>query len=538
VAEPDETVDAVVVGAGPNGLVAANLLADAGWDVLVLEAQDEPGGAVRTGEVTAAGFRTDLFSAFYPLAAASPWGRGMHLEEHGLRWRHAPAPLAHVLPDDRCAVISRNVAETAASLAGFADRDGAAWQGEFARWSRIRDALLAAIFTPFPPVRAGAGLLRALGPGETLRFARMATLTSRNLGLERFAGEGARVLLAGNALHTDLGPGHAGGAIFGWLLCMLAQDVGFPVPEGDAGELSGSLVRRLTGKGGRVQCGRAVTRVLTAAGRAVGVATGDGGLVRARQAVLATVPAPVLYLRLLDPADLPAKLVRDVERYHWDDSTVKVDWALSGPIPWRNPAAATAGTVHLDGDLVSLAAYSADLAGDGLPRDPFLVLGQMTTADPTRSPTGTESVWAYSHASRNLPWNADLAKRYADLIQGVIERHAPGFGDRVLARRVQGPLDLEDSDGNLVLGAINAGSAALDQQLFLRPVPGLGRADTPVDRLFLAGASAHPGGGVHGGPGANAARAALTRAGAAGAAYGWLLGQAQHWIYDSGRSRE
>jgi phytoene dehydrogenase-like protein len=534
------TADAVVIGAGPNGLVAANLLADAGWDVLVLEAQDEPGGAVRSAQVTAPGFANDLFSAFYPLAAASPWLRGLELERYGLRWRHSPVALAHVLPDDRCAVLSRDVATTAASLAEFAAGDGDAWQAEVARWAEVRDDLLAGLLTPFPPVRAGLGLLRTLGAGESLRFARLAAMTSLGLGSERFGGDGARLLLAGNALHTDLGPGQAGGALFGWLLCMLAQDVGFPAPEGGAAALTVALLRRLRERGGRVECGQPVGRVLTAdtgAGlRAVGVATEGGDLVRARRAVLATVPAPTLYLRLLDPSQLPAGLVRDARRFRWDHATVKVDWALSAPIPWRNPAAAAAGTVHLDGDLAGLTTYSAQLDSGTLPADPFVVLGQMTTVDPTRSPAGTESAWAYTHVPRDLAWDADLVRGHADAIEQVVARHAPGFTGRIVARHVQGPPDLQRADENLLGGAINAGTAGLDQQLFLRPVPGLGRADTPVDRLYLAGASAHPGGGVHGAPGANAARAALARSGAAGAVYGSVIRRAYRLLYAARRA--
>ncbi len=526
--------DAVVIGAGPNGLVAANLLADAGWRVLVLEAADEPGGAVRSGaDPEAPGYRHDLFSSFYPLAVASPILRDLHLDRYGLRWRHAPAVLAHVLPDDRAAVLSRDLDDTATSLAAFAPADGDAWRAEFARWSRVRDDLLDAIFTPFPPVRAGLRLVRTLGIGDTVRFARLAASTVRAFGQERFGGEGARLLLAGNALHTDLAPGHAGGAVFGWLLAMLGQDFGFPVPEGGAGALTAALVSRLVERGGRIECGQRVTRVRVSAGRAVGVVTEDGTEVAAGRAVLATVPAPTLYLRLLDADALPAGLLADARSFRWDNATTKVDWALSGPIPWRNPEVGRAGTVHLDLDLAGLAAYGADLVGTELPPHPFLVLGQMTTADPTRSPAGTETVWAYTHAPRGLPWDRDLALRCADRMQAVIERHAPGFADRIVARHVQGPLDLERSDPNLVKGAINAGSAGLDQQLFLRPVPGLGRADTPVDRLFLAGASAHPGGGVHGGPGANAARAALARAGIAGGAYRAVTGGLYRQIYRS-----
>jgi phytoene dehydrogenase-like protein len=529
--EPTRTADAVVIGAGPNGLVAANLLADAGWDVLVLEAAGEPGGAVRTAELIEPGFHSDLFSSFYPLGAASPILRGLRLERHGLRWVHAPAVLAHVLPDDRCAVLSRDLDETAASLVSFASADGAAWRSEVAMWSRIREDLLDSLFTPFPPVRSGARLARTLGVAESLRMARMLTMPARTLGEERFTGDGARLLLAGNAVHSDLGPGQAGSAVFGWLLCMLAQDVGFPVPEGGAGELTAALVRRLIASGGQVECGREVTKVLVARGRAVGVADSRGERVRARRAVLATVPAPTLYRRLVDADHLPARLLDDLRNFHWDDGTVKVDWTLSRPIPWNNPAAGRAGTVHLDSDVDGLTDFGSALAGGHLPDQPFLLLGQMTTADPSRSPEGTEAAWAYTHVPRGLRWDHDEVRRYADRIEQVVERHAAGFTATIRGRYVSGPEDLAERDANLVGGAINGGTTAIHQQLVFRPLPGAGRADTPIDRLYLAGASAHPGGAVHGGPGANAARAALARAGVGGALYGRSMRIVQDLIY-------
>jgi phytoene dehydrogenase-like protein len=526
-----ETVDAVVIGAGQNGLVAANVLADAGWDVLVLEAQDEPGGAVRTAELTEPGFSNDVCSAFYPLAAASTVLQGMELERHGLRWRHAPAVLAHVLPDDRCAVLSRDPDRTAASLASFAAADGDTWRAEFADWQRMRDDLLDALFTPFPPARAATRLVRTLGVADAMRLARMAVMPVRALAEERYSGAGARLLYAGNALHSDLGPAHAGSSIFGWLLCMLGQDVGFPVPEGGAARLVDALTARLASGGGRITCGREVGKVLVTGGRAVGVADTSGGLVRARRAVLATVPAPTLYLDLVGAEHLPERLVRDLRNFRWDDATVKVDWALSTPIPWRNAEAGQAGTVHLDGDLHGLGRYSRQLADGQLPDNPFLLLGQMTTADPSRSPRGTESAWAYTHVPRGLRWSADELRRFADRMESVVERHAPGFTETIRGRCIHGPADLQRLDANLVEGAINAGSAAVHQELFFRPVPGLGRADTPIDRLYLAGASAHPGGAVHGAPGANAARAALARAGATGPLYRTVVQGLQKVVY-------
>ncbi|GAA4034150.1 NAD(P)/FAD-dependent oxidoreductase [Allokutzneria multivorans] len=516
---PGDTADAVVIGAGPNGLVAANLLADAGWSVVVLEAADEPGGSVRSGEVTAPGFTTDFCSAFYPMSAVSPFMLGLDLERHGLAWRHAPDVLAHVLPDDRVAVLSRDIERTAESVAQFAERDGDAWREEFLAWQHIRDDLVEALFRPFPPVRAAARLFRRMGAGDALRFARRAVMPVRTLAEEQFSGEGAQLLYAGNALHTDLGPDAAGGAIFGWLLAMLGQDVGFPAPVGGAGEITSALVRRLESLGGRVDCGRRVDRVLIAKGTAVGVRDASGELVRARRAVLADVPAPSLYLELVGAEHLPSRMVDDLSRFHWDDSTVKVDWALSGPVPWTAKEVAGAGTVHLGGDLNGLARFSSQLACGQTPKVPFLLLGQMTTTDPSRSPRGTESVWAYTHVPRGQKWDETRLRRAAERVEQTIEKHAPGFTSKVLARHIAGPNELGRHNISLVDGAVNGGTAAIHQQLIFRPTPGLARPDTPVDRLYLASASAHPGGAVHGGPGGTAAHVALRRNGFGGDAY-------------------
>jgi len=524
-------VDAVVVGAGPNGLVAANLLADAGWDVLVLEAAEEPGGSVRSAELTAPGFTSDVCSAFYPLGAASPVLAGLDLDRYGLTWRHAPVALAHVLPDDRCVLLSRDLDETVESVGAFAAGDAAAWRAELEGWRRIGADLLAAMLGPFPPVRAATRLLRTLGAGDALRFARLGLLSVRRYVTERFAGEGARMLFAGNALHTDLGPDQSGSAIFGWLLTMLAQDVGFPVPAGGAGGLTGALVRRLEARGGRVECRREVAKVLVARGQALGVADVHGELVRARKAVLADVPALALYRRLVGEEHLPSRLVCDLDRFGWDHGTVKVDWALSAPIPWLAKGAGRAGTVHLDGDLNGLSRFATDLSCGVVPAEPFMLLGQMTTADPSRSPAGTESVWAYTHIPHDPPATADTVRRVVEGMERMLERHAPGFADRVIARHVLGPAGLEAHNPSLVGGAINAGTAALHQELVFRPVPGLSRPDTPIDRLFLAGASAHPGGAVHGACGSNAAAAALARHGLAGTAYAAAIRGAHRLLY-------
>jgi phytoene dehydrogenase-like protein len=353
----------------------------------------------------------------------------------------------------------------------------------------------------------------------------------REYGRERFDGEGARLLLAGSALHTDLGPEQSGSAIYGWLLAMLGQSVGFPVPEGGAGQLTAALLRRLESRGGRVECDRPVHRVLHARGVAVGVHDAHGEQVRARRAVLADVPAPALYERLVGLDALPPAFAAQVRRFQWDNATVKVDWALSAPIPWTAAGARDAGTVHVGGDVDGLSGYAAELARGRLPAAPFVLLGQMTTSDPSRSPAGTESVWAYTHVPQRLAGDGGLMREQAERIEELLERHAPGFRASILARNIQLPADLDRHNPSLVGGAVNGGTAAVHQQLVFRPVPGLGRADTPIDRLYLASSSAHPGGGVHGAPGANAARAALARNGLAGRPYAAAVRAAHRRLY-------
>src|SRR5829696_1333109 len=318
-------VDAVVIGAGHNGLVAANMLAERGWRVLVLEQQAEPGGAVRSGEITEPGFTSDLFSAFYPLAAASPVIRSLELGRHGLRWVRAPLAVAHPQEDGRCAVISSDIEETAASLEAFAPGDGDAWRELYAYWQHAGGPFIDALLRPFPPLRGAARLAAALGPGGLLRFLRFSILPVRRLAEERFQGAGGAWLLAGNALHADLTPESAGGGLFGWVLCGLGQQHGFPTPEGGAGRLTAALVARLRAHGGRLECGTRVERVLIRRGAAVGVRTGDGREITAGRAVLAGTVAPILFRDLVGEEHLPPAFLDDLRTFQFDSSTVKVD---------------------------------------------------------------------------------------------------------------------------------------------------------------------------------------------------------------------
>lgn len=395
-----------------------------------------------------------------------------------------------------------------------------------AGWARIRDPLLDALFTPFPPLRSVAAVLRRVGARGGLDLARLAVLPVRRLGAEEFRGAGAPLLLTGNAMHADVPPDAAGSGVLGWLLTMLGQDVGYPVPRGGAGELARALAARIVVGGGQVQTGTPVTRVVVHAGRALGVLTAAGERIAARRAVLADVTAPALYGQLVTDRHLPARLVRDVRRFQWDHPTVKVNWALDRPVPWRNRAVAGAGTVHLGVGLDGFVDVAAALSTGRPPARPFLLMGQMTTADPTRSPAGTESAWAYTHLPHGLAWTPETTAAQVARMEAAVERVAPGFAGAVLARHVQAPPDLEAADRNLVGGAVNAGTSAIHQQLVFRPTPGLGRPETPIDGLYLAGASAHPGGGVHGACGWNAARAAIAASGPLGGVRRRLLGTA------------
>jgi phytoene dehydrogenase-like protein len=515
--------DAVVIGAGHNGLVAAAMLADAGWSVAVLEAHSGPGGAVRTEELTLPGFRHDTFSAFYPFAAASPAITALDLGAHGLRWRRSPLVLAHPTPDGRCVALSTDVEETAASLDSYAAGDGGSWTRLYRRWEELSRPLFDAFLGLFPPVLAGARLAAAIGPSEWARFARFALLPARRMAEEEFAGrgEGAALLLGGNAAHTDIGPESAGSGLFGWILACAGQQHGFPVPEGGAGELAAALCRRAEAAGATVACGAPVTEVVLRRGRAVAVRTADGTEVEARRAVLADVDAPTLFLDLVGADHLPPRVLDDLRRFEWDTATFKVDWALDGPVPWKADQAQRAATVHVSDSLDDLSHYFTQLATGAVPARPFLLFGQQAVADPSRCPPGTATGWAYTHVPRRIrsdaggagltgAWDRSEAEAFADRIEARVEELAPGFRSLVRARHLLPPAALEAADTNLRGGAIGGGTQQLHQQLVFRPTPGLGRPTTCIAGLFLAGASAHPGAGVHGACGANAARAAMT----------------------------
>jgi phytoene dehydrogenase-like protein len=478
--------DAIVIGAGQNGLVAANVLADAGLSVAVFEAEERIGGAVLSDELVEPGYVNDVYSAFYPLAVSSPAMRAMELERWGVRWRHGPLVLAHPTPDGRCVALSRELDETAASLDEYAKGDGDAWRELMRFWSRIEPALLRGLASPVPPVRAGVSLLARLGPRGVRELARMALQPVRSFAEERFRGEGAALLIGGNALHADLTPESALGGMFGLVLAALGQRHGYPFPEGGAGAITTALARRAEARGVTIVTSAPVERILVGKGRAVGVEVG-GGEVLARD-VLGAVSVWELD-RLLGRKTPPSA--------EPDPAVVKVDWTLDGVVPWSAEPARRAPVVHLAESVDALTDYSAELVEGREPQRPFVLFGQYSMGDSTRAPEGKETAWAYTH----VPSDAE-ADRTANRIEDEVEQRAPGFKALVRGRHV----------ALLPPGRVNGGTAQLHNQFVFRGTR-WGRPRTDVAHLYLASFSVHPGGGVHGGAGWNAAVSALRRRG-------------------------
>ena len=464
--------DAVVVGSGPNGLAAAIELARAGRSVLVREAAEAVGGGLRSGELTLPGFVHDLCSAIHPMAAASPFFRTIPLSEHGLEWIEPPAPLAHPLENGRAAVLHRSVEETAAGLGV----DEASYRGLFgplaASWGELESALLGPLVrVPQHPLALARFGLSALQPADS--FAR-----------RRFKGEPARALFAGLAGHSLLPLESIGSASFGLVLGTTGHAVGWPLPRGGSQRIADALAAYLRSLGGEVQTGAPVESLdeLSA------------------PTVLCDV-TPRQLLRLAGDR-LPPRYRRRLERFRYGPGVFKLDWALSGPIPWTAPVCAQAGTVHLGGTLEEIVASEQAPARGETSERPYVLLAQPTLFDASRAPEGKHTAWAYCHVPNGS--TVDMT----EAIEDQVERFAPGFRERVLARSALAPADLERRNPNLVGGDIGGGSNEL-RQLAARPVLRRVPYATPLDGVYLCSASTPPGGGVHGMCGYLAAHAAL-----------------------------
>jgi phytoene dehydrogenase-like protein len=494
--------DAIVVGAGPNGLVGAATLARRGWRVLVLEAKHRPGGALYSEELTRPGFLHDVGAAFFPFADHSPAFRHLDLVGAGLEWRNAPFESCHPAPDGSCASISRDVERSVRSFGP----DGPVWR-RLGEWQRTMGPQLAeALLAPLPAVAAAW----RLGPLHLARLALYGIKTSAGWSHRYFQTEAARRIIPALALHVDLGPDDWSGAGLGLVLALLAAGSGFRVPVGGAFSITQALLRRLEESGGRIQLNTHVTEILARSQRAVAVRTDGGEEIPVQGAILADVGAPALFMKLLDPRWVPGWLQRSMRRFQYGWGTFKMDWALSGPVPWSADEARESAVVHAGDSVADLRSFTAEVRAGRLPSNPYLVIGQQSLVDPSRAPPGNHTLWAYSHVPSQMEggWQAHR-ERFADRIEERIEKLAPGFRSLIQARAIHSPADLEAIDENLVGGDLGGGSARFTQQLFFRPVFPYFRYRTPVKGLYLASASAHPGAGVHGACGFNAARMAL-----------------------------
>ncbi|MBK8258234.1 MAG: NAD(P)/FAD-dependent oxidoreductase [Polyangiaceae bacterium] len=496
-------LDAIVIGSGPNGLVAANYLARAGWKVLVVETNSEPGGAVGSREFTLPGFIHDVGAAFFPFGQTSPFLLPLDLPGAGLVWKHALFDSAHASADGTCSAIGRNFEAVSSVLR----EDAAAWL-KVAEWhQKTRDRMLRALLSTLPAI----GPMLRFGPQNLLKLAGVALSSGRGYSSRLFKTEPARRILPGLALHTDVGPDDACGAIVGFMLAVLATSGGFPVPEGGARSIATALVKRLQEHGGQVQYNTRVEKVVVKNGRAVAVRTANGVEIEAKRAVLGDVGAPALYLHLLDAGLVSSRMVRAMTNFRRGFGTFKMDWALDGKVPWQNETAARSAVIHAGDSLDDLSHFTREVRNGKMPSHPYLVIGQQSVLDPSRAPEGKHTLWAYSRVPSTVEGGWEHSKEaFADRVEKRIEELAPGFRKRILARAIFAPHDLEAMNANLVGGDLGGGSADIRHQLFFRPVFPYFRYRTPIRGLYLASSYAHPGAGVHGACGHNAALAALS----------------------------
>lgn len=496
----------MVIGAGHNGLVAATLLARAGWSVEVLERAPVAGGAVGS-DTTDLGYVHDWGSAFYGVLHTSPVLRELGLDRR-VSWAHTATPVSAVWdPQQPAAVLRRSPEQTAAGLGV----DGPAWLELVRWWERLGRPLFGAVLgpigAPLPLLRAGRSLS---GVREALSTVRTMLEPVEAFASQRFSTDAARLLLVGNATHADVGIDAAGSTPPALLLAMAAQEHGMPVPVGGASALAAALVEAAEEAGVVIRTDTPVSRVVVRGGRAVGVVTSAGEGIAVRRAVVADVAPQVLARDLVGEEHLPGEWLASLRRHRWTSGYFRLDMDLDAPAPWRDARLTDSMVVHVSGDLDEMAMSQAQVRRQRLPDLPQLILGQQDRADPTRVPADAASLWVECHCpARPVDERAGWEARFADRMIDRLEQHAPGLRSQVVDTTVTSPLALERRNPNLVGGDVGGGSAAPDQLLVFRPVAGWSSYRLPVKGLWMCGSASHPGGGVHGLCGRNAARAVL-----------------------------
>ena len=469
---PVPSADAIVVGSGPNGLAAAITLARAGLRVQLIEGADTPGGGCRTAELTLPGFRHDVCSAVHPLAASSPFFTSIDLAARGVTLCTPKVAFAHPQDGGRAAAVAGSVEETAGSLG----RDAGAYR-------RLLGPLVRDVGLTLPEILAP---IRSV-PRHPLAMARFGLdgLPPATILARRFRTEEAQGLFAGVAAHSMLPLSAPVTSAFGLLLTMAAHAVGWPVVEGGSARLTGALLAELASLGGEVETGHWVRSL--------------DELPPARAVLLDVTPRQLIALA---GDRLTGRHQAALRRFRYGPGVCKVDFALSGPVPWQAPACREAGTVHLGGTLAEVARSEADVTAGRMPERPYCLVAQPGVVDPTRAPAGQHTLWAYCHVPSGSP--DDVSGR----IEAQIERFAPGFRDLVLAKSVRTAADMERYNPNYVGGDINGGAGTLLQTV-LRPTPRWNPYRTAIPGVYLCSSSTPPGGGVHGMCGQNAAQAAL-----------------------------
>lgn len=519
--------DLVVIGAGHNGLAAAIVAARAGWEVTVVEANDTPGGAVRTAEVTLPGFRHDLFATNLNLFAGSAFYAAFadDLARHGFAFAPSSRPFSSLFPDGRFVGVSTDVDETTEMIEAVSAADAAAWRELFAYFNRVAPHLFPLLGTSLPSAAAAKALwsgVRALGRQWPYELARLVLSSPREFVEEHFESPEVQALVASWGMHLDFAPDVTGGALFPFLESMASHANGMVLGAGGAQVMIDAMVSLLEEWGGELVLGQRVRQVGIEDGRARTVVLDDGTGIVARRAVVANL-TPTGIARLVDDA----RLQESARRYRYGPGTMMIHAALDELPPWLDERARGFAYVHVGPYLEDMSRTYVQAASGYLPDSPTLVVGQPTTVDPSRAPDGRHVLWVQVRA---LParvrgdaagtlspaagdWTPDLAEAYADRVFAKLETYAPGLGDHVLARRVLSPADLEAADANLVGGDSLAGSHHPFQYLFLRPLPGWTRYRTPVPGLYMCGAATWPGAGVGAGSGWLVGRMLTERAG-------------------------
>ena len=507
--------DIVVIGAGVNGLSAAALLASKGRSVVVLEASDVPGGAVRTEEVTLPGFRHDLFAMNLGLFAGGPVNAalGADLARHGFELVPSVKPFCSVFPDGTMLGVQADATATLANVDRVAPQDVEAWEALTRQLNELAPHLFGVLGSDMPSWGAVKTLWkahRALGTDGVYEMIKLALASTRAFTDEHFTSPKTKALMASWGMHLDFAPDISGGALFSFLETMGGQLFGMVIGKGGASTLIDSLVAVVTEKGGEVRCDAHVDEILVSGGKATGVRLANGDTVMASRGVISNVN-PKLMPDLL-PANVAERPdVARARRYRPGLGTMMIHLALDSLPEWLARDARSYNYVHIGPYVDDMALAYADAAAGRLPSTPTLVVGQPTVSDPSRAPEGTHVLWVQV---RVLPleiadgrtWD-EAGEDYADHVMTILEQYAPGLSGHVLGRKVLTPSDLERYNANLVLGDSLGGSHHPAQFFFLRPVPGWGRHRTPVERLFICGAGTWPGGGVGGASGAMVAKA-------------------------------